>query len=171
MNNSFPSGGMSTSMNDQQFSLFIQFLKKSIPGGVKEAACCIGQQLHNCNIWVFGPNMQISNKGEILPEVEKLLWLEPIVVPSESVFSLSDLTPTIQVPFSSVVLVDLVNRLRIIMKHNFHSAMLVLAGGVMCLHYSTITRVYKGCPTILATGPAETGKSTAVAAALSIAGK
>ena len=40
----------------------------------------------------------------------------------------------------------------------------------MALHYTTIAKMFKGCPTIVAVGPADTVKSTAIAAALSIAG-
>ena len=57
------------------------------------------------------------------------------------------------------------------MKHNFHAALLILAGSVMTMHYSSIISHFPGCPTIVAEGHAETGKSTAMSVALSITGK
>lgn len=40
----------------------------------------------------------------------------------------------------------------------------------MSLHYSTITKEYGGCPIVIAVGPSETGKTTALTAALSLSG-
>ena len=46
----------------------------------------------------------------------------------------------------------------------------MVAGGVMSLHYSAIVQ-FNGCPIILANGPAQTGKTTAIRVALSLIGK
>ena len=40
----------------------------------------------------------------------------------------------------------------------------------MVLHYKTITRIYAGCPIVVYLGPPETGKTTALKAALSLTG-
>ena len=59
---------------------------------------------------------------------------------------------------------------RIALKHNYISSLLVIAGGVLALHYKTLTKVYAGCPVVVCVGPSETGKSTAIKAALSLFG-
>ena len=58
MNNSFGSGGMSTSFNDLHFCSFFQFLKRPLLGesNVKKAACIVGEQPCS-NIWVLRPNL------------------------------------------------------------------------------------------------------------------
>lgn len=75
----------------------------------------------------------------------------------------------IYTPLSVDVLSDLI---KISLKHNFISALLVVhvAGGVMTLHYTTLTTLFAGCPVVVAVGPAESGKTTAIKAALSITG-
>lgn len=52
-----------------------------------------------------------------------------------------------------------------IMKHNFIPSLLILASGVMALHYSTIIQLFE-CPTTIA----HTGKSTTMNVVLSIMG-
>ncbi len=172
MNNSFHSGGMSTSLNDMQFSCFIQHLKKALHEGfsVKKAACCVGQQRHE-DIWVLGPKIQIDCTGSVFEECElPYRWLDGVINSESSLFTAADLTPCVKMPFDEKVLGHLVNLLKTVMKHNFHSTLLVLAGGIMALHYKTITKTCKGCPTVIAYGPAETGKSTAIVAALGMTG-
>ena len=51
------------------------------------------------------------------------------------------------------------------------SAILILAGVVMALYFLTVTKVCKGCPTVVAVGPAENGKSTCLNIAAGITGK
>ena len=48
------------------------------------------------------------------------------------------------------------------MKHNFYPAMIMAAGGILSLHYSTVT--------VLGEGRSQTGKSTAVLVALALLG-
>ena len=55
------------------------------------------------------------------------------------------------------------------MKHNFYSSLLVVAEGVMEFHYTTWQKT-GGCPVVIAYGPSETGKSTAISVALSLLG-
>lgn len=82
---------------------------------------------------------------------------------------MKEVVPTILLPLSTTILHRALEILRAIMKHNFIPSILVVAGGVMSLHYSTIIRS-NGCPTIIANGPSQTGKSTAMNVALSIMG-
>ena len=50
------------------------------------------------------------------------------------------------------------------------AALLVLAGTLMAFHYHSVVHIYGGCSTTVATGCSETGKSTAIRAALSLFG-
>lgn len=170
MNNSFTSGGMSTSLNDIQFAQFIQYLKQSIKSvSIKKAACNVGKQKQD--VWVLGPDLQIDGEGNIYEkDKEPYLWFNGIINGESALFSAEELTPRIVRPLNSNVLSEAIKSLKIVMKHNFNSAMLVLAGGIMTVHFQTVAKLFKGSPTILAVGPPETGKSTAVAVALGIAG-
>ena len=47
---------------------------------------------------------------------------------------------------------------------------MVITGGVMSLHYNTFTQAYVSWPILVPHGPAETGKTTAIKAALSLTG-
>jgi len=59
---------------------------------------------------------------------------------------------------------------QIALKHNFISSVLVIAAGVMALHYKILANVFGGCPIIVCLGPSEMGKTTALKAALSLTG-
>ena len=171
LNNSFGSGGMSSSFNEAQFSLFIQFLKRQTRDvSVKKAISCIGQQACG-NVWVMGPNLQIDENGDIIEDSQHTyVWMEPCSE-GDLCIPITELIPTISRPFSTNAIHRIVPLLRIALKHNFQSSLSVLAGDIMALHYQTMTKMCKGCPAIVAIGPPETGKSTALAVALAISGK
>lgn len=170
LNNSFGSGGMAISLNDSQFSSFIQFLKRQTKNiSIKTATSYVGQQ--PCGkVWVMGPTVHLNEDGDMIEEsLRRYVWIESnddedMCIPS------TELIPTISFLLSSSVLKCIINLLRVTLKHNFPNALLILAGGVMALHYQTVTKLCKGCPAVVAIGPPETGKSTALAAALAISG-
>lgn len=81
-----------------------------------------------------------------------------------------DIYPQITMPLCTRHLRRLLSVLKVVLKHNFINALLIIAGGVLALHYSAVIRVSSGCPMLIASGPSETGKSTAIKAALSITG-
>ena len=56
------------------------------------------------------------------------------------------------------------------LKHNFVSGLVVMAGCIMSLHYPAIIKLNSGCPMIIATGNSETGKSTAIKTAMALTG-
>ena len=171
LNNSFGSGGMSLAFNDMQFSAFIQFLKadhgQHLP--IYKAACTIGQQ--PClKEWVLGKDVIIDSDGKAIPQGQsQYIWLDATLL-GDSAIPSQEVMPSIQLPLSSSILEKLISLMEITLKHNYISSLLVVAGGVMSLHYSTLTSTYPGCPTTVAIGPAETGKTTAIKAALAITG-
>ena len=162
---------MSLAFNDMQFSAFIQFLKAdhghNLP--IYKAACTIGQQ--PClKEWVLGKDVIIDCDGNTISQGNsKYVWLDATLLGDCAIPS-QEVVPSIHLPLSSSILAKLMSLMEITLKHNYISSLLVLAGGVMSLHYSTLTATYSGCPITVALGPAETGKTTAVKAALAITG-
>ena len=163
---------MSLAFNDMQFSAFIQFLKgenrQHLP--IYKAACTIGQQ--PCQEeWVLGKDVTICSNGELIPRGQsRYIWLDAALLGDGGSVPTQDVVPTVHTPLSSSVLSKLLSLMRVSLKHNFISALFVVAGGVMSLHYSTLTTIFAGCPIVVALGPAETGKTTAIKAALAITG-
>lgn len=164
LNNTFRSGGMSTSFNDSQFLSFVQYLKADRCSIVK-AVSVIGQQMCG-KVWVLGPQLQLNQMGKCIPKEEyHYIFMDRLLMQARHQSNLNVL-PSIRLPLPespSSLLSQLVHLLRVVMKHNFYSSVLVLAGGVMALHYQTLQSL-GGCPTIVAYGP---GKSTSLSAALS----
>ena len=171
INNSFGSGGMSLALNEAQFAMFIQFLKQESADSltIRKAVTRIGQQ-HGTELWVLGEGVHIDAQGTLVPTEEQVyMWLNWSVEQGLSNVSMKEVIPTIILPLSTTILHRAVELLHAIMKHNFIPAILMVAGGVMALHYSTIIQS-NGCPTIIANGPSQTGKSTAMNVALSVMG-
>lgn len=163
INNTYGSGGMSVSFNDQQFSSFVQFLKGQEHIEVVKAAQMGGEQACG-KVWIMGSHLQLDDNGmEIDEERYKYIWYSPAAL------SQTSLLPIIKMPLTSNVLRELVSHLASVMKHNFISSLLILAGGVMQLHYSKL-QLLGGCPIIVAQGRSETGKSTALRTALALLG-
>ena len=75
LNNSFGSGGMSLALNEAQFSQFVQHLKNVNPSfPIRTAVCMIGKQ-EGCSVWVMGADLQVSESGENIPEMERtIVW-------------------------------------------------------------------------------------------------
>ena len=68
------------------------------------------------------------------------------------------------------VLQKMILHLRVCMKHNFDSSVVLIGATVMACHYQHIAAKYNGCPIPLAVGPAEAGKTTSILTALSLFG-
>ncbi len=97
------------------------------------------------------------------------IWLDQSLVGDINVPS-ADLVPSICFPLTMSPLIKLVSLCKILMKHNFISSLLTIAGSIMALHYTTIAKVFAGCPIVVCMGPSETGKTTALRSALSLIG-
>ena len=171
VNNSFGSGGMSLALNEAQFAIFIQYLKQESRDSltIRKAVTRIGQQPEK-ELWVLDENVQIDSQGVLVPQSEQVYtWLGWSVQQGLGNVSLKEVLPTILTPLGTTILARVIELLRTVLKHNFILGILMVAGGVMALHYSTIIQC-SGCPTVIANGVSQTGKSTALAVALSIMG-
>ena len=168
INNSFGSGGTFLALNEMQFSAFVKHLKlehnHDMP--IRKAACTIGQQ--PClEEWVLGKDLIIGGNGNIIPDGQSdYIWLDRAVLGETVNIPANDVVPIISTPLSTSVLSRLLSLMRVCLKHNYNSALLVIAGGVMALYYNTLTTTFAGCPVVVALGPSETGKTTAIKAAL-----
>ena len=55
-------------------------------------------------------------------------------------------------------------------KHNAMSGLLTIVGVIMAFHYEHVLSLWGGCPIVVALGPPETGKSTAIVMGLALMG-
>ena len=103
INNSFGSGGMSLALNEAQFSLFIQFLKKEgLP--IKKAILIIGLQ-NDGKVWVLGKHLHIDINGEVIDECDHVYtWLNDMIRESLCSVTLEEVLPKITLPLSSAIL-------------------------------------------------------------------
>lgn len=128
---------MSLALNEAQFAIFIQFLKQESTDSltIRKAVTRIGQQ-QNTELWVLGDGVHINAEGALVPK-EVYIWLDWSVQQGLSNVSMKEVVPTILLPLSTTILHRAVELLRAIMRHNFIPAILMVAGSVMSLHYST----------------------------------
>lgn len=159
---------MSLAFNE---AMFIQFLKQESAKAlnIRKAVSRIGKQPHE-DIYVFGEGIHIDSEGVLIPQdAQEYIWLDWSVQQHLGTVTMKEVLPRVTVPLNTYSLHRAVQLLRAIMKHNFIPSLLVVAGGVLALHYSTIIES-SGCPVIVANGPAQTGKTTAIKVALSLMG-
>ena len=71
------------------------------------------------------------------------MWLQPSLLGDIGNVPSNDLLPTIQLPLtqSSNIIIRLLSLIKVALKHNFISAVITIAGGVMALHYRKIVQV------------------------------
>lgn len=172
INNSFGSGGMSLAFPDVQFASFIQFLKAESKERlvIQKAVSVIGKQPCKQPVWVLGDDMQINSDGcKILTEEQTHVWLSCMIAEQLGNISPKEVLPEICVPLDTAILGTVLEKIRRVMQHNFFPSVLVIAGAVMSMHYTTLLEC-GGCPTVVATGQSETGKSTSIRVGMSLMG-
>ena len=171
VNNSFGSGGMTSGLEGGQLVDYFQYLQRSLetPLPVKKAILYTGIQPDgSC---VINDKTFISPDGILLnAEESDYVWLGKEIFFDSDKIKTIDIAPQIPLPLSTTPLCHLVQSLQIICKHNFIPALVVVAGVMMSFHYSVVKDTYGGCPITVAIGDSETGKSTAIKAALSLFG-
>ena len=166
---------MSSSFSDKELTEFVhhRYLKAKATLLVKKAALLVGHQ-PDSSMWVFNANTHVSGDGVLLPENEtQYVWLDPGISDDRTKVRMGDLAPTIKTPLVNdpkEIIQQMILHLKVCMKHNFHSALVLLGATVMAFHYDSITTQCGGCPIPVAVGPSETGKTTAILTALSLFG-
>ena len=168
INFSFGSGGMDTWLSDRELSEFLNFLKSHAPSlPRKKAATLVGQQ-PGTNVWVFGNDLIFNDEGDEVADAG-YVWLNQSQLEDSAIPS-DDLLPRVSFPLSTKPLTRLNALLKVCSKHNYNSSLLVIGGVVMSLHFRSVVEEFSGCPIIVALGPPETGKTTAIRAGLSLVG-
>lgn len=176
LNCSFGSGGVNAWFQSKELPEFLYQLNASQSLPVKRAACIVGRQ-PDSDIWVLSPELQIDGRGQAMsPDDAPYFWLPPEIAELSKVkahIPSRDLCPVIKTPLPvdpRPQLRQLLMRLRTCLKHNFNSALLVLGAAIHTFHYERVIEQFRGCPICVCIGPPETGKTTAILAALSICG-
>lgn len=169
LNASFGSGGMSTALDNNSLIEYFQYLQRSFDGQMPIKKGVVFPGFHDGDICVLSETTFISASGELLdPSTADLVWLNRDIVHENSKIRSSDITPNIVTPLCLEPLHDLFKICRKISKHNFIPTLLMISGGIQCFHFQKIVDMYGCCPIPVAHGEAETGKSTALKAALSL---
>ena len=168
LNDSFPTAGLTCSMQDHQLSEYLQIRKRNtsrLPE--KLAVRIVGQQ--DRNIWVFGPNCHINSDGILVNlDESSYVWIShlysgPGVAPHQSACN-------VMLPLDAKALPSLITTLKDVMQHNFIPSLLVLGACAMALHYNTVMKNYMNCPIPIICGSPGTGKTTALRCGLSLLG-
>ena len=168
LNDSFPTAGLTCSMQDHQLSEYLQIRKRNtsrLPE--KLAVRIVGQQ--DRNIWVFGPNCHINSDGILVNlDESSYVWIShlysgPGVAPHQSACN-------VMLPLDAKALPSLITTLKDVMQHNFIPSLLALGACAMALHYNTVMKNYMNCPIPIICGSPGTGKTTALRCGLSLLG-
>ena len=148
VNHAVKDGGFLTcSFRDSEFGDFLLFKKRSCTASrlnLKIAVAHCGLQLGVNrevtpeSVWVLGPNIIIGKSGQLIDqEASNFVWLTNLECRTAGLPPPSAAIP-VQLPLGTSGLVQLVEAMSTIMRHNFHPALLTLGAGVMVLHYSQL---------------------------------
>ena len=78
----------------------------------------------------MGSDLQVDGDGNVISaNTSSYIWLDKVAFGEAGSISMRDLLPTIRAPLSTDVLSRLLSSLKVTMKHNFLSSLLVVAGG------------------------------------------
>lgn len=170
LNHSFGSGGMTCGLDQNMLPYFIQNLKRQGNLCTKKAIMRPGLQ-EGSKLYFLNENTTIDEDGELqASHADKYLWLKKELVHENDKILVCDICPNIKTPLSPLKLYHFFVELKACLKHNFIPSLLVIAGAAMAFHYSLVVSLYGGCSIIVASGPAATGKTTAIKAGLGLFG-
>jgi hypothetical protein len=121
--------------------------------------------------------IQVDGNGKVISAEDALYyWIPPDIAELSKVkihIPSHDLCPNITTPLEAdakPLLSHMIDLLSVCLKHNFPSAALVLGATVLSFHFEKAVELFRGCPICVCIGPPETGKTTAILAALSLCG-
>ena len=180
INHAVKGGGFLTcSLRDNEFGDFLLFKKRSITSQLptKRAVSYCGLQLGiereilPTSVWVLGPDLFIGKNGQqINPNDSNFVWLSHLDCRAAAGVSLPSVAVPVHLPLGTAGLLQVVDAMKSIMRHNFFPALLALGAGVMALHYSKIVRKRGHCHVPVLYGYSQTGKTTALQLALALFG-
>ena len=99
---------------------------------------------------MFNAETQIDGKGILIPqEKTTYVWLDHDINDERAKVYISDLSPIIHTPLKEEpkdVLQKMILRLKVCMKQNFESSLIIIGAAIMTFQYDTITAKYGGLP-------------------------
>ena len=117
--------------------------------------------------------MQFNEDGIRIPVSEsEYIWISGMIGNRQ----LSNVAPAFDaaiIPLkesAQQALIDTLSCLKQAVGNNFASAFFTIASAGMCLHYENVIEIYGMCPTPVAVGVKNTGKSTAARTAIALLG-
>ena len=168
VNSSFLSGGLTCSFQDHQLSQFVQIkrrMAKHIP--TKKAVSLVGPQ--DNHVWVLGADVHITSDGHYIDAEEReYIWISDLYTGPGVADKAS--ACKIRLPLNDQSLAPLLNQLKVIMRHNFFPALMLIGSSIMALHYTSVQSKFGFCPVPIAFGQPGTGKTTALKCCLSMMG-
>ena len=183
LNESLESGALMCQLYNGELNKYIMnltnaFCRKQLDIGVqkvlyvKQAAECLGQQ-PGSRVWVLNESVHLNEEGESIPVSDsEFIWLGPMlngrvlsnVAPSSDAASI----PMRCLPLNAFEAT--LSSLRTAVDNNYLPAFFVIASAGMALHYELVMEKYGMCPTPVAIGSKNTGKSTSAKTALALLG-
>ena len=183
LNESLESGALMCQLYNAELSKYIMnltntFCREQLESGVprvkytKKAAACLGRQ-PGSDVWVLNKEVHMNKTGAtISTEMSEYIWLGGMIGNRS--------LPNIAPPFDAcyipnktspqIALDNTLSSLKEAVDNNYVSAFFLIASAGMSMHYECIQEVYGMCPTVVAIGPKNTGKSTAAKTTLSLIG-
>lgn len=183
LNESLESGALmcqlySGELNKYIMNLTNEFCRKQLEAGVpkvlyvKQAAECLGQQ-PGSRVWVLNENIHLKEDGETIPASHsEYIWLGGMVS-GRALANVAPSTDAACVPMHSPPLdafETTLKSLKTAVDNNYLPAFFVIASAGMALHYELVMEKYGMCPTPVAIGFKNTGKSTAARTSLALLG-
>ena len=93
---------MTLALNEQQFALFIQFLKCGSSLPILKAASVVVEDMR----WVLGQDIELSKDGVLINDDQrKYVWLQELIAETTPMtIRLEEIIPTIHLPFETSIL-------------------------------------------------------------------
>ena len=114
---------------------------------------------------MLGRAIQIDKNGAEIPKPNQVyIFEESLLERIDTSFAICTLSAT------SKPIEDMTVAMKDLLGENFCSAMLVLGGMVMAMHFELIVKHRMACPILYAVGPTKCGKTTALQCAVAMVG-
>ena len=171
VNQSFGSGGMTSALESIALIEYFQYLQRSHEGPIPIKRGVLVPGFQEDGSCILNESTFIDPSGVLLdPESTDFVWLSRDLVHETSKVRSKDITPVIVTPLTAEPLRHLYSLCEIMAKQNLIPTLLMIAGAIQSFHYQMVIDAYGCCPIPVAVGASETGKSTALVAALSLFG-
>ena len=183
LNESLESGALMCQLYNAELNKYImnltnEFCRQQMQLGVpkvryvKRAAECLGQQ-PGSHVWVMNEDVHYDENGERIPVIDsEYIWLGGMIS-NRSLANVASASDAASIPLLSspqAALDQTLTCLRKAVDNNYMPAFFLIASAGMAVHYQSVMEKYGMCPTPVAVGLKNTGKSTAARTALALLG-